>query len=248
MPFHSAESAERARTPNRARVLLRFDKVERVAHWANASLFLLLIATALPLYFVQVERLIGRRHLLVEIHVWTGIALPIPLLISLAGPWGSRLRADLRRCNLWTNEELLWLRSLGRHQLRRAEKFNPGQKLNLIFIGVSIVLMLGTGSIMYWVQYFPLQWRGGATFVHDVFAAAIVAVITGHVVFALTHFDALKSMFTGYIDKRWAERHAPRWLEELDTLEIERLATSPTQGEPDATTSADEHGELRLRT
>ena len=77
--------------------VLRFDRVERLAHWANATGFLVLLLTALPLYFVQVEKLVGRRHLLVEIHVWTGLALPVPLLISLAGPWGARLRADLRR-------------------------------------------------------------------------------------------------------------------------------------------------------
>lgn len=196
-------------------LVLRFDTVERAAHWVNAVLFSTLILTALPLYFAQIEQFVGRRHLLVEIHVWSGIALPVPLLISLAGPWGRRFRADLRRCNLWTRDEILWLKTLGRHRLRRADKFNPGQKLNVIFIGSVIVVMLGTGSIMYWLQYFPLEWRTGATFVHDVVAAAIFIVIVGHILFALTHIDALKSMFSGYVTSRWAERHAAGWLDEL---------------------------------
>src|SRR5271170_1357985 len=82
------------------RRVLRFDRVERFAHWANAILFGILMATALPLYFVQIEQFIGRRHLVEEIHLWAGLMLPIPLLVSLAGPWGARLRRDLRRFSL----------------------------------------------------------------------------------------------------------------------------------------------------
>ena len=68
------------------------------------------MVTALPLYFVQVEALIGRRELIVQIHTWCGIALPVPLLISLAGSWGARFRRDVRRINMWTPEETRWLR------------------------------------------------------------------------------------------------------------------------------------------
>jgi hypothetical protein len=68
--------------------VFRFDRVERAAHWVNALLFGILMATALPLYFAQVESIVGRRALIAEIHVWAGVALPVPLIISLAGPWG----------------------------------------------------------------------------------------------------------------------------------------------------------------
>jgi formate dehydrogenase subunit gamma len=87
------------------RHLLRFDRVERAAHWINATLFAILMLTALPLYFVQVEALVGRRELIAEIHTWCGIALPVPLMISLAGPWGARFRRDVRRFNVWMLEE-----------------------------------------------------------------------------------------------------------------------------------------------
>jgi formate dehydrogenase subunit gamma len=160
--------------------------------------------------------------------VWSGIALPVPLLISLAGPWGRQLRVDLRRCNLWSREEILWLRSLGRHRLRRADKFNPGQKLNVIFVGSAIVVMVGTGSIMYWLSYFPLEWRTGATFVHDVVAAAIVLVVIGHLVFVLTHVDALKAMFTGAISTAWAERHAPGWAAEFSANDQSSPSSPPS--------------------
>ena len=192
--------------------LLRFDRIERFAHWINSALFALLMLTALPLYFVQVEALVGRRALVAEIHTWTGILLPVPLLISLGGSWGARLRADVRQFNLWTRDELRWLRSFGRIHINEMGKFNPGQKLNALFIGSSIVVMFGTGFMLRWFNFFPLSWRTGATFVHDALAAAIVVVVAGHISLALGHREALKSMFTGRISEEWASTHARRWL------------------------------------
>ncbi len=196
------------------REILRFDRVERLAHWVNAAFFTALILTALPLYFGQVEALVGRRAVIAEIHTWTGILLPVPLLISMSGSWGKRFRADISRFGLWTQSELNWLRSIGRYPLVESDKFNPGQKLNALFIGSSIVVMFGTGFILHWFNFFPLDWRTGATFVHDVLAFAIVVVILGHIFFALTHREALKSIFTGHITRSWAAQHAKRWFAE----------------------------------
>jgi formate dehydrogenase subunit gamma len=200
------------------RRILRFDRVERAAHWANALLFAILMATALPLYFVQVESLVGRRELIAQIHTWSGVALPVPLIVSLAGPWGARLRRDVQRFNLWTTEEIHWLRSLGRQGLSHPDKFNPGQKANALFTAGAIVVMLGSGSILKWFRFFPLDWRTGATLVHDVLATAVFLVVFGHVLFALTHPASLRSMFTGWVTEAWARRHAPDWLaEETET-------------------------------
>src|SRR6204780_3423278 len=157
--------------------ILRFDRVQRPAHWANALLFGILMLTALALYFPSVSAIVGRRPLVTNIHVWTGIALPIPLLISLLGPWGARMRRDLRRVNLWTRDEIAWLRALGRRAPRVVDKFNPGQKLNSIFIGGAIVVMLSTGIVLRWFQFFPVSWRMGATFVHDILALAIFVAV-----------------------------------------------------------------------
>ncbi len=205
--------------------LLRFDRVERVAHWSTATLFAILMATALPLYFVQVESLVGRRALVAEIHTWAGVALPVPLIVSLIGPWGARLRRDIRRVNLWTAAERAWLWSLGRRSLLRPDKFNPGQKLNAIFTAGAIVVMLATGSILKWYRFFPLSWRTGATFVHDVLALGIFLVVTGHVAFALSHPDALRSMVRGWVTEAWARRHAEGWLDDESAEGTPTLAT-----------------------
>jgi formate dehydrogenase subunit gamma len=213
-PLASPPGMVRNRPEPSAGWVLRFDAVERICHWATAALFAILMTTALPLYFVQFESLVGRRALMADIHTWAGVALPVPLILSLVGPWGARLRHDLRRVNLWTAAELRWLRTLGRLSLEAPDKFNPGQKLNALFTGGVIVVMLATGSILKWYRFFPLNWRTGATFVHDVLALGIFLVVTGHVAFALKHREALRSMLSGRVTAAWARRHASGWVDE----------------------------------
>jgi len=93
------------------------------------------------------------------------------------------------------------LKRLGRAPMPMLDKFNPGQKLNAAFTGAAIVVMLATGSVMQWFGHFPVSWRTGATFVHDVFAFAVFIVVIGHVAFALTHRDAMRSMIKGWVTR-----------------------------------------------
>lgn len=195
--------------------LLRFDGVERALHWTNATLFLVLMATAAVLYVGPLSAAVGRRELIRQIHVWCGIALPVPLLVAVAGRWGARLRADLGRFNRWIDDDRKWLKSFGRDPFVKLDKFNPGQKLNAAFTGGAIVVMLLTGSIMKWFERFPVDWRTGATFVHDWMAVAIFVVVIGHIGTALSDPDALSGMVRGSVRSRWARRHRPRWYEEM---------------------------------
>ncbi|MDH2904646.1 MAG: cytochrome b/b6 domain-containing protein [Actinomycetota bacterium] len=205
---------DHSRTGVAPRALLRFDRVQRGAHWANAVLFTVLIATAIPLYFGSFFGVVLQRHSVQLVHLWTGIALPLPLVVSLLGPWGRRMRRDIHRFNYWSRDEVAWLRSLGKSRLS-AEKFNPGQKLNAVFIAASILVMLVTGAILQWFRFFTISQREGATFVHDGFAFVIVVVIVGHLYMALTHRGSLRSMIDGKVTAGWAEQHAPAWLHEL---------------------------------
>lgn len=192
--------------------LVRFDGVQRAAHWSVAVLVGICMVTAVPLYVGAVGAAVGRRGLIESVHVWAGLALPVPLLVSVAGPWGRRMRRDLRRCNRWTHDELRWLRRVGgRDAPPVSDKFNPGQKLSALLFGSGLLVMLGTGAMMKWFGHIPVAWRTGATFVHDVGAAAVALLVVGHVVFALTHPAALRSMVRGWVEDRWARVHAPGW-------------------------------------
>jgi formate dehydrogenase subunit gamma len=203
-------------TPRDTIKILRFDTVQRSAHWANAALFGTLMFTAIPLYFGSFFGVVFPRHVIEQIHLWSGLALPLPVIISMVGPWGRQMRRDVQRFSYWTRNEIRWLQSMGRTPLE-ADKFNPGQKLNALFVGAVIVVMLATGSMLKWFRFFPVPWRQGATFVHDIFAFFIFAVVIGHIYMALTHQDSLRSIFKGWVSEKWAATHAAGWLKELQS-------------------------------
>jgi formate dehydrogenase subunit gamma len=138
------------------------------------------------------------------------------VLLAIIGRRGARLRTDLGRLNRWSRDDARWFRRKHRraHDLRLG-KFNPGQKLNTAFVAGAGVVMLGTGSIMHWFDLFPLDWRTGATFVHDWFALGIWLAVLGHIFFALRDSASLDAMMGGHIPASWARTKAPLWYEEL---------------------------------
>jgi formate dehydrogenase subunit gamma len=179
----------------------------------------------MALYIEPIMALVGRRLLIQDIHVYTGVFLPVPLLISVIGYWGKGLREDVSRLNRWIPDDRTWLRvsfaDKARRRSMRAQlrlgKFNAGQKLNAAFTIGAILIMLGTGIMLKWYHPFPLAWRTGATFVHDWLAIFMVVVIFGHICFALKDPEALRSIFTGKVTRGWAKRHAPAWLVEVES-------------------------------
>jgi len=198
--------------PVRAR-LARFDDAERMLHWVNAGLFGILILTAAILYIGPLSVLVGRRELVRWAHVYTGLALPLPLVLARLGPWRAAFLADVRSLARFDDDDRRWLRSFGRSRDVRMGKFHPGQKLNAAFTLGAILVMLGTGSVMHWFGYFPVEWRTGATFVHDWMAIVLFVVILGHLRMALSDGDAMRGMTEGWVPQIWARRHRPKWYE-----------------------------------
>ena len=188
---------------------------EQALHWVNAALFGVLIVTAAILYIGPLSGLVGRRQLVRLTHVSTGLALPFPLLAARLGPWRKGFVADVRALARFDDEDRRWLRSFGRAKDVRMGKFHPGQKLNAAFTLGSVVVMLATGSIMHWFRFFPVDWRTGATFVHDWLAIVIAIVVAGHLRMALKDRDARRAMTEGWVPTIWARRHRPRWYEEM---------------------------------
>jgi formate dehydrogenase subunit gamma len=204
-------------------MLHRFTRGERWVHWVLAAQMGILIATASVLYFAPLEQLVGRRHLVELIHVYTGYTLPLPLLIGWAR--SAALRLDTRRMNRFTNLDWAWLRSKQRRSgTIPVGKFNAGQKLNGSFTVGAILVMLGTGLIMYFTGLAPLAWRTGATFVHDWLALFIGVVVIGHLWFAAKDPHARLGMRTGKVPLGWARREHGEWAAEQEALAKKRRA------------------------
>lgn len=199
--------------------VVRFDRAERWLHWTNALLFLTLLVTGMSLYIGPVGGFDLPRHLVKDVHVAVGLALPAPLVLAYAGRWRTGLRRDVRRLARWSSDDRRWLFSWGRRGKATMGKFNAGQKLNAVFVAGCIPLMLATGSIMRFFQPFPDDWRTGATFVHDWTALALLAVVVGHIAKALAEPLALRAMRRGTVPAAHVEQHHPRWWAEVGPVD-----------------------------
>jgi formate dehydrogenase subunit gamma len=208
-------------------VIDRFDRVERTVHWATATLFFFLMATGAALYAGPISTVVGHRDVVRNVHVLAGLALPVPMLTSLIGRWGRALRRDLRRLSRWSSDDRAWLRPRARPSAKLG-KFNPGQKLNAVFLGAAAIVMMATGVVLKWFSLFSLGTRTGATFVHDWFALGIWLAVGGHIFFAMRDPIALAGMLRGSVTARWARTRRPRWYEEETGRPASRLKESST--------------------
>ncbi|MFJ8887360.1 cytochrome b/b6 domain-containing protein [Streptomyces sp. NPDC102402] len=192
----------------------RFTAAERWVHRTTAWLVLLCVATAACLYVPQLAELVGRRHLVVTVHEWSGLLIPVPLLAGLVS---RALRADLSRLNRFGPHDRQWLCAALRRDRtpgsRPAGKFNAGQKVYAAWIAGAVLVMLGTGLLMWFTGLAPLAWRTGATFVHDWLALAIGIVLAGHMAKALADPEARRGMRTGSVERPWARSEHPLWRE-----------------------------------
>ncbi|MEU7473200.1 cytochrome b/b6 domain-containing protein [Streptomyces sp. NPDC044984] len=202
----------RADAPPAATAVRRFGRAQRWAHRATAALMGVCVATAACLYVPQLAQLVGRRALVVTLHQWSGLALPVPVLAALAS---RAFRADLGRLNRFGPHDRVWLRAALRRDRRPssrpAGKFNAGQKVYAAWIAGATLVMLGTGLLMWFTHLTPLVWRTSATFVHDWLALTIGIVLAGHIGMALADPEARRGLRTGSVGRDWAEREHPLW-------------------------------------
>jgi formate dehydrogenase subunit gamma len=209
-PAAPAAPAEPA-VPDAPARILRFTRGERWIHHATAALMGVCLLTAAFLYVPGLAQLVGRRRLVVTVHEWSGLLLPAPLLFGLAS---RAFRSDLRRLNRFGPHDRQWLRVtlLRRHgESRKAGKFNAGQKVYAAWTAGAVLVMLGTGLLMWFTDLTPLVWRTSATFVHDWLALALGVAVIGHIAMALADPEARRGIRTGTVDPKWARNAHPLW-------------------------------------
>lgn len=162
----------------------RFTTGERWVHGTFALLALVGLATAAVLYVPALSQAVGRRPVVSTVHEAVGLMLPLPLLVGWIASAG--FRADVRRLERFTAADEQWLRSPARWlRTDHDGRFNGGQKLYAAVTLGSVLVLLMSGTVLLWASRFPLDWRVGATVVHDWTAFGFGLLVLGHVVLAV---------------------------------------------------------------
>jgi formate dehydrogenase subunit gamma len=221
--------APNAAAPER---LHRFSRAERAVHRTVAVLMIVCILTAAVLYNGSLAIRVGHRHLVELIHVYSGFALPVPVLVGIVS---AAYRADLRILNRFTGSDWRWLR-LKKHRdgSLPVGKFNAGQKLNTSLSAGAILVLLGTGILMYFPDLVRLSWRTGATFVHDWFALGLGLLVLGHIGYAIKDPEARRGMRTGQVAATWARAEHASWATEAEHKAKIKAGQDPDHTDPTA--------------
>lgn len=202
------------------RKILRFNAIERFAHWTLATTFIILALTGLNLIIGKsvIMPLIGEAAF-GTLSTWGKIAhnyLAWPFMISVALIfllWVAH--------NLPNKVDIEWIKQ-GGGLLKKgvhppSKKFNAGQKVifwtvvlggaALSYTGIMLLFPAEAGTFADWQFYQTI---------HALVAAAMSAIVIAHIYIGSVGMEgAFDAMASGEVDENWAKEHHSIWVEEV---------------------------------
>jgi len=216
------------------RKILRFNWVERFAHWTLATTFIILALTGLNIIIGKTVILpIVGEAAFGTLSAWGKIAhnyLAWPFMASLV-----LILVLWVVHNIPNRLDAQWLAQGGglfkKGVHPPAKKFNAGQKL--IFWSV----IIGGAALSYtgFMLLFPAtagsfaDWQFYQT-VHALTAAALSAIVIGHIYIGSVGMEgAFDAMGSGEVDENWAKEHHSLWVEEVKNAQPSAGRTHPAE-------------------
>ncbi len=201
--------------------ILRFERSERLIHWAIAAPFTVCYLTALVLVVIyNPNPRLPYRLVFSWTHRISGTCMIVlPLLTAITHPRDALIHlGNIRRVWSWSLADIRWLLLTGpatfdkRIELPHQGKFNAGEKLNFMVLSATYPVYIATG-IMIWMP--GVAWA--SWMVHVSMATLATPLLFGHIFMATVNPDTrpgLPGVFTGYVDRNWASHHYTLWFRE----------------------------------
>jgi formate dehydrogenase subunit gamma len=198
----------------------RYTPAARVNHWITAASLVLLALSGLALFHPSLfflTGLFGGGETTRAIHPWIGVVLFFGFLGLFLRFW---------RANLWKGEDGTWMRRLSdvlrghEENLPDVGKYNAGQKLYFWVMSVLIIIMIGSGLVLwdqYFAEYTSVEQKRAAVLIHAVAAIVSICIWIVHVYAAIWVRGTIRAMVKGSVTGGWAWRHHRKWLRELIT-------------------------------
>jgi formate dehydrogenase subunit gamma len=212
------------------RTILRFNSLERFAHWLTAVTFIILALTGLNI-------VLGRAVLLPlvgesafgTLSAWAKIAhnyVAWPFMLGVVLVFALWVRD-----NLPARADIDWLRQFGGFFKRGvhvpAWRFNAGQKIIFWSVVLGGAALSVTGIFLLFpdlnASFTGWQWM---QMIHGLVAALMIAIILAHIYIGSVGMEgAFDAMGSGEVDLNWAREHHKLWVEQ----ELGRGPTSEPQ-------------------
>ncbi len=234
--FYAVRGKIRIDSGPSGRTILRFNAIERFAHWTLASTFIILALSGLNLIIgkTMILPLIGE-NAFGTLSAWGKIAHNF-----LAWPF---MAALIMIFLLWvihnvpSKIDLEWIKQGGglfkKGVHPPARKFNAGQKVifwaviiggaGLSWTGIMLLFPAEAGAPADW-QFFQI--------IHALIAAGLSAIVIAHIYIGSVGMEgAFDAMGSGEVDENWAKEHHSLWVEEVKSSQSRNNAQASTPAE-----------------
>ena len=216
------------------RKILRFNTLERFAHWTLASTFIILALSGLNLIIGKtvILPLLGE-NAFGTLSAWGKIAhnyLAWPFMVALVMVlllWVVH--------NIPNRLDVEWLKQGGGLVKKGvhppAKKFNAGQKIIFwaVIAGGAALSYTGVMLLFPAVAGTPADWQFFQT-THALTAAVLSAIIIAHIYIGSVGMEgAFDAMGTGEVDENWAKEHHSLWVEEVKGAKASEGRTQPAE-------------------
>jgi formate dehydrogenase subunit gamma len=203
----------------RAGYVKRYSFHERICHWITSIAYSYCLATGLALYtphLFWIALVLGGGPTSRFWHPILGVAFFVAIL-WMHSIW----RADMSISNV----DRAWMNNVKFYATNRDDlvpvqgRFNAGQKLFYWAMLYGAVLLLVSGMVMWFPEYFPASWlwiRGTAALIHEAAALVTIGAFIIHLYMGIFLVpDGFNGMLFGYVPAWWAKAHHRLWYNEV---------------------------------
>jgi formate dehydrogenase subunit gamma len=217
---HPAKKVSEQVHPGNPVIVDRYTTGARINHWITAASLVLLALSGLSLFHPRLfflSGLFGGGSNTRAIHPWIGVVLFFGFLGLFLRFW---------KLNLWKREDGTWMARLRDvltahdENLPEVGKYNAGQKIVFWMMSVLIIVLIGSGLVLwdeYFFTYTTLEQKRLAVLVHALAAVIMICVWIVHLYAAIWVRGTIRAMTRGSVTGGWAWRHHRKWLRELVT-------------------------------
>jgi len=187
----------------------------RVNHWITAISLILLALSGAALFHPSLfflSSLFGGGSATRMLHPWIGVVLLASFVI---------LFLQMVRYNFWSKADTKWMGHIREVMSGREEnvpevaKYNGGQKIIFWLMTLLILVLFGTG-LMIWYEYFgasfTIEQQRFGHILHALAAVAMLLVVIVHIYAAFYVRGTINAMTEGKVTGGWAFRHHRLWL------------------------------------
>lgn len=208
------------------KTIKRFSKYVIIAHWVNTTCVAMLFLSGLPLYsdmFKFVYHLFGSPQNTMLIHRTFAVIFILPVIFVIITDPKSFV-SWIKQITSWKSYDIKFLTEFskeffgGHADIPKQGFLNGGQKVNSLLVIFCVTLLVSSGLIIWFKEFFPKELVLWCYPAHDLGVGLMIAAVLGHIYLSVGNpasRPSFKGMTKGYVDTDYAKEHHGRWYDEV---------------------------------